>query len=327
MISTIPKARRSYVSDPNVIPDKWDYYPSIGRSNIKSCIFANLSSSTDIRHSHLKSVKVFSDRGKNSYIEHCDLDSCGIPDSYINRCCLRPTCVSDVAHLERSNASKTELLGAGHVERSTFEESRVTSSTGVIMSDIKQCDLGDGSLVENSVLRRVHLSNNMVEQAILTECDIKDCQVSRARLSGMVLRYGIWNDGKLIGRASTELDVIAMPITEWRARQDQDAKVWRQDEQRVSPGLMAASASIAPSRGQQLRATHILHDLPRRESVPPSYASLQTQEALNTFERGLTPPSPSSDGFSDTTELLDSTAEAVHPQSSEKERPPPPYWP
>ncbi|KAI2080967.1 hypothetical protein LOZ36_006336 [Ophidiomyces ophidiicola] len=327
MISTIPKTRRSNVSDLTVVPDKWDYYPSIEHSNIKSCIFTSLSSSTYIRHSHLKDVQIFSERGKSSYIEHCDLSSCSISDSHVKRCRLRATSISRCGHLDSSNASGTEFFGVGHIEHSNFQESRVRNRATVIRSEIKQCDLAGDSHVENSILSRLTLKNSMVEGVILVDCDIKDCQMSRTRLSGMMLRYGIWNDGRLVGSTSSQHEAVAMPIAEWRVRQEQDAKAWRQDEQCIAAGLLAASASIAPSRDQQLRATHTLHNLPRRECAPPSYASLQAQEASNTFERGLTPPSPSSDGFSDITELLDSNAEEVHPQSPEKERPPPPYWP
>ncbi|KAI1940725.1 hypothetical protein LOZ57_005868 [Ophidiomyces ophidiicola] len=327
MISTVPKARRSIVNDLTVTPDTWAHYPSIERSNIKSCVFTSLSSSTYIRHSQLKGVQIFSEHGKSSYIEHCDLGSCSISDSHVERCCLRATSVSDDSHLEHSSASRTKFLGAGHVEHSNFQESKVRNRAAVIRSEIKQCDLAGDSHVENSILNQVTLKNSMVEGVILVDCDIKDCQISRTRLSGMMLRYGIWNDGRLVGSTSSQHEAVAMPIAEWRVRQEQDAKAWRQDEQCIAAGLLAASASIAPSRDQHLRATHTLHNLPRRECAPPSYASLQAQEAPNTFERGLTPPSPSSDGFSDTTELLDSNAEEVHPQSPEKERPPPPYWP
>ncbi|EEP79987.1 predicted protein [Uncinocarpus reesii 1704] len=326
-MSNIPKARRSNVVDLTVIPDKWDYYPCMERSYVKSCTFTNLSSSTHIRHSQLKDVKLHSENGKCSYIEHCNLAACTISDSYLGRCQLRDSRVEGVGHMERSTASNSELVGAGNIERSTFRDSKVGGRTTVTRSEIKQCSLGESSRVENSVLDTVFLWNSQVDKAVLTGCDVKDCKMTKTKLSGMVLRYGIWNGGDLVGRTSREHEVIAMPLEEWKARESLDEKGKEQAQEADSEDHTAATPSPVSDVPANAKAPLTLHINP---SAPPSYASLQQHDEDDSqarVSREFTPPTPSSTSFSDVTELVDDEMETVDPRSAEKERPPPPYQP
>ncbi|EER25242.1 hypothetical protein D8B26_007858 [Coccidioides posadasii str. Silveira] len=334
-MSSVPKARRSNVSGLTVTPDKWDYYPSIERSDVKSCSFTNLSSSTHIRHSKLNDVHVLSENGRGSYIERCDLSRCTISDSYIERSRLRDSRASHVGRMDRSTASRSEFVGAQTVERSSFQDSRVGGQTAVSRSEVKKCSLGGGSRVQDSVLDRVSLWDSTADRVVLKNCDVKDCKMSKTNLSGMVLRYGIWNNGDLVGRTSREHEVIATSLEEWNAREERDAEAGEQEGQVNSgdpPHQAVATAPTTSAPVSESRSPLTLHIETQKEIAPPSYTSLHAQEDADVrmrSEREFTPPTPTSDGFSDITELVDNdnTEYKNDARVSEKDGPPPPYEP
>jgi len=204
---SIPKAKRSTITDLVVAPDRWDFYPAVERSVLTSCKFNNLSSSTKIQRSVLNNVTVESASG-SSNIERCKLTGCIVSDSGIERCDLKNCTLAEVNHIERTRASNTRLIGTGHIERTVLEDSDTLGKSAIERSTVKRSVIADSSRVTRSKLDGVTMNKSRVERASLKDCDVTNCNISRTNFSGMILKYGIWENGNLVGRTCNEEVVI-----------------------------------------------------------------------------------------------------------------------
>lgn len=57
-----------------------------------------------------------------------------------------------------------------------------------------QCDLKRSTITGTTILK------SQIERASLTDCDVAECVVSRSDFKGMILKYGVWKKGILVGR-------------------------------------------------------------------------------------------------------------------------------
>jgi uncharacterized protein YjbI with pentapeptide repeats len=190
-----------------VIPDKRESYPLVEFCSLKSCQFKNLSSSTTIRYSRLNQVTVESE-SSHTFIDRCDIKDTAISDAYVERCKLKNCTLATVSHIERVHATRTRFIRAGKIERSSLEDSDVLGKSSVERSRVKGSVVAHSSTVERSALRNVNMTKSQAEKASLTNCDITECAISGSRFSGMTLKYGIWENGKLVGTTSGQEPVI-----------------------------------------------------------------------------------------------------------------------
>src|SRR5436190_1605582 len=198
MMST-PKAKKSFISDLTVIPDKSDSYPVVEYCHLKSCQFKNLSSASKVNRSRLAQVIVESE-DSHSHIERCDIKNTAVSDSYVERCKLKDCTLAAVSHIERVYATGTRFIRAGKIERSTFHDSHVLGKSCVERSRVKGSVVAHSSTVERSTLRNVTMTKTRAERATLSNCDITECTISGSTFSGMTMKYGIWKNGELVGR-------------------------------------------------------------------------------------------------------------------------------
>lgn len=56
------------------------------------------------------------------------------------------------------------------------------------------------SLLRRSKLDHVMLSQSRVKRAVLKDCEVTECVVTGSEFSGMRMRYGVWKNGRLVGR-------------------------------------------------------------------------------------------------------------------------------
>lgn len=260
-MSSVPKARKSTISDLTVTPDKWDFYPSVERSVLRSCNFTNLSSSTYIRHSKLKDVDLSSPAtptagtpttptaasiststtvsaitSKPSYIEHSNISSTAISASYILKSELESSALTNVTHMSRTMATTTTFTSPSHIDRSQFHNSQVSDrETSVDKSSVRNSSISGGSSVSKSkITEGSSVHNSSLEKADLEDCDIDDCLVEKTRFKGMVLRNGIWRKGDLVGRRRRDVEVVAEKKSENGKNTDmEEEKVERVSKEKV----------------------------------------------------------------------------------------------
>lgn len=230
-MSTVPKAQKSDIAGLTVIPDEWNSYPNIDRSTIRNCTFTNLSDSTTIDRSSLSDTSITNEvskvgegsgnnagstdktkRSKGVYIERSTIQlSQIISPSSVERSVLSACTVQPKSKIGRTTARATKFVNAKFVERSELTNSYVLGQSVIERSTLFDSVIADNTRVERTETHSAVISRSRVERSKITDCDIKDCTIERTDFNGMILQYGIWKNGDLVGRTSNEHEVVIKP--------------------------------------------------------------------------------------------------------------------
>lgn len=239
-MSAVPKARQSNITGLTVTPDEWDSHPDVSHSNLKNCTFKNLNSTTNISRTTMSESTVIQEPRESSdtatekskakkgpFIERSTVDNsqilnsanvqrseingCTITDSKVERSNLSNCNVSARSHIERTTAKTTRFIGPKTVQRSELSDSVVLGQSSVERSIIRASVIADKAVVERAELNAAVITKSRVERSKISDCDVMDCVIERTDFEGMILRYGIWKRGDLVGRTSQEHEVVIQP--------------------------------------------------------------------------------------------------------------------
>lgn len=226
-MSSIPKARRSNVLDVTVTPAGWDAHPEVSRSTIASCVFKDLNSATKISRSELtqstiqasstkKGAKIERSQVHNSqvvsaHIHLTKLNHSVVTDCMVERSQLENCSVAAPNRVERTVARSTQFVSSKRVERSRLDDSVVMGDSILERCAIRSSVVADKTCCERSELDSTTITRSRVERSKITDCDVMDCKIEKTDFNGMILKYGIWKNGDLIGRTSKEHEVVIKP--------------------------------------------------------------------------------------------------------------------
>ncbi|KAL5000169.1 hypothetical protein BDV10DRAFT_43067 [Aspergillus recurvatus] len=90
--------------------------------------------------------------------------------------------LDNTSRLRRVNLSNTTVREQSAMARSQAKDSVVSGSS-----------VSRGSLVKSQVVR------SRVRKSQLTDCEVSDCVILNTDFRGMVLRNGVWRNGRLVG--------------------------------------------------------------------------------------------------------------------------------
>ena len=272
-MSTIPRAKWCTVSDLTVTPEKWESYPVLDRSTIRSSHFKDLSSSTCIKGSSLDRVTVQSE-GKGSHIKGCSLTDSLVSDSNIKRSKISGSsfvAVTQARWLRTQNSSFTHVK---KMKRTKCEDSSIRNTAALKSSSVKRSVIADSSVIKRSVLEDVEMRASSVQRSVLRNCDITDCDISRTNFSGMTLKYGVWRNGELVGKMGGK-EVVAvsrsadLPLQAKVSVPKQDLEAGHATELaiRVSRQKRVSPLSCKPLSGKRLQTQWIAPRGPATRSI------------------------------------------------------------
>ncbi|KAJ5591962.1 uncharacterized protein N7459_002331 [Penicillium hispanicum] len=133
-------------------------------------------------------------------IARCNMRNCAVTSSWVKRCTLQDCVLSHVRSGRWITAYKTHFHGVYAVKRSDFHESVVCGGSSVRRCTVKSSTVRDDSSMKQSTLTGTTVSHSQLWRATLSDCDVEDCVITRSDLTGMVLKYGVWKKGRLVGR-------------------------------------------------------------------------------------------------------------------------------
>lgn len=138
--------------------------------------------------------------GDDNRIARCCFVNCTINNSRVKRCTLTNCVLSNVRDACRTTATKSKFQNASLVKRCEITESTIESQSSADRSTLEK------SVVQNkSTLRRSNLADSTVvkshlRRATLIDCDITECSITKSVFTGLILKYGIWKGGVLVGK-------------------------------------------------------------------------------------------------------------------------------
>lgn len=217
-MSTVPNARWSEVVTTTVTPASWDSNPTITRSTVKESSFQGLSaSSSSIHRSTLKGVvmqdvymkdNVAPKSADGNAIIRSDLRDCDVSNTWVKRCTFKGCVLSNVRS-HRSTAHNSQLHDLNIFRRSNATDSVIQGQSYVWRTSLKKSAAREASDLRRSTLVGTDVSNSKLHKATLHDCDVTDCVISGTNFKGMILKYGVWKKGNLVGQIGNR-EVIAI---------------------------------------------------------------------------------------------------------------------
>jgi uncharacterized protein YjbI with pentapeptide repeats len=141
-------------------------------------------------------------------IVRSDLHDCAVSNTWVKRCSFKGCVLSNVrAH--RSTARNSELRDLNSFNHNSATDSVIQDQSYVFRTTLKKSVAREASDLRRSTLVGTAVSNSRIHRATLNDCDVTDCVISATDFKGMILKYGVWKKGKLVGRLGNR-DVVAI---------------------------------------------------------------------------------------------------------------------
>ncbi|KAE8374962.1 hypothetical protein BDV26DRAFT_268851 [Aspergillus bertholletiae] len=185
--------------------------PSISRSTIAGCTFNGLTAADSIHRSKLDSVTVFRKPSLenstitpispgNTAIHRSKLRHTVITNSYLNRCKLTNCELADVCSAKSLDANDSRFDHVDSIRRTSVQTSTVMGQSTLNRCKVTRSFVTDKSHLRRDQLEDVRIARSQVERSELRNCHVSDCVIIRTDFTGMSLRFGVWKNGKLVGR-------------------------------------------------------------------------------------------------------------------------------
>ncbi|KAJ0417878.1 hypothetical protein BJY00DRAFT_288846 [Aspergillus carlsbadensis] len=179
--------------------------PAITRSKISTSTLSNLTHSDSIHRCTLSSVTITrlpdaSPARKGSTktsLRRCVVSNSTLSHTSGRRCKVNGSTLHNV-RAARSDATNSTMSNVSSVRRVQVVNSTVTDGSAMARSEARDSVVAE-SAVYRSTLDKSRVVKSRLKRSRLQDCDITNCVILNTDFKGMVLRNGVWRNGKLVG--------------------------------------------------------------------------------------------------------------------------------
>ncbi|KAJ5766108.1 uncharacterized protein N7511_003724 [Penicillium nucicola] len=138
--------------------------------------------------------------GDGNSVMRSSLQSCNIRNSSIKRCSMNDCVLSNVEYASRSSAKNSTFQDVALLKRSVITDSIFNGRISAKRSTFKKAVIMDENILKRCTITGTTILKSHIDRASLTDCDVTECVVSRSDFKGMILKYGVWKKGVLVGK-------------------------------------------------------------------------------------------------------------------------------
>lgn len=133
-------------------------------------------------------------------ITRSNLRNCAVTSSSVKRSTFEDCVLVQVRSASRSTGKKSHFHNVSSVKRSDVNESTLRDKSSAHRCTIKTSTIRDGSTITTSAVTGSTISHGQLRRATVKDCDVEECIISRSSFEGMILKYGVWKRGQLVGK-------------------------------------------------------------------------------------------------------------------------------
>jgi uncharacterized protein YjbI with pentapeptide repeats len=108
--------------------------------------------------------------------------------------------LSNVEYASRSAAQNSNFQDVAFIKRSAITDSVLQGRASLKRSTLRKAVIMDQSYLKRCAVTGTTILMSQIDRASLTDCDVAECVISRSDFKGMILKYGVWKNGVLVGR-------------------------------------------------------------------------------------------------------------------------------
>ncbi|KAL4812868.1 hypothetical protein BDW67DRAFT_118567 [Aspergillus spinulosporus] len=126
------------------------------------------------------------------------ITSSTLTSSSLHRGTIISSSLSNIPRARSVTATNSTLDNASRLRRVDLSNSTVTEQSAMARSQAKD-SVVSGSSVSRGSLEKSRVLRSRVRKSQLRDCEVSDCVIINTDFRGMVLRNGVWRNGKLVG--------------------------------------------------------------------------------------------------------------------------------
>ena len=136
----------------------------------------------------------------NNTITRSNLRNCAVTSSTVKRSTFEDCVLAQVRSAHRSTGKKSHLHNISSLRRSEVTDSTIRDKSSAHRSRIQGSNIRNASAIRTSTVTSSNLSHSQLRRTKIKDCEVDGCMISRCSFDGMVLKYGVWKRGQLIGK-------------------------------------------------------------------------------------------------------------------------------
>ncbi|KAJ5675197.1 uncharacterized protein N7477_005131 [Penicillium maclennaniae] len=146
--------------------------------------------------------------GDGNTLTRCNLRNCAINTTWAKWCNFEDCMLAQVDSAHRSTGRNSHFHNAHSLSRSDFVDSIIRDRSSVHRSAVTASTVSDATVLKRSTVTGSIVHNGQVWRSTLTDCDVEDCAISRSDFQGMILKYGVWKKGQLVGKTGDKEPIM-----------------------------------------------------------------------------------------------------------------------
>ncbi|KAL3465105.1 hypothetical protein BJX64DRAFT_253760 [Aspergillus heterothallicus] len=179
--------------------------PAITRSKISASTLSNLTHADSITRSALSCVNITRNpdpdprtKGSATTLRRCVISNSTLSHTSCRRGKINESTLHNVRSARSLQAANSVLSDVASLRRVTVVNSTVTDQSAMSRSEARDSVVTE-SAVYRSSLEKSQVVKSRVKRSKLSDCEVTDCVIMNTDFRGMVLRNGVWRNGKLVG--------------------------------------------------------------------------------------------------------------------------------
>ncbi|KAL4922413.1 hypothetical protein BDW62DRAFT_52741 [Aspergillus aurantiobrunneus] len=201
---------------------------AISRCYIDSATITKNSSSSPNRSAEASSKS--QDQDSTLHLRRCNITSSTLSNTSARRCTITQSTLSNVPSARCVQATCCTLDNVATLRRVAVSNTTVAEGSALVRTGARDSVVSSSAVYRGS-LERSRVVRSRVRKSRLADCEVSDCVIVNTDFRDMVLRNGVWRNGRLVGCCGEREEVtvdgkkLDMPV---KREKSQGPEKWMQ---------------------------------------------------------------------------------------------------
>ncbi|KAL4983923.1 hypothetical protein BDW68DRAFT_25726 [Aspergillus falconensis] len=131
-------------------------------------------------------------------LKRSKITTSNLTNTSLYRSTITSSSLSNIPRARSVTATSSTIDNVSRLRRVDLSNTTVTEQSAMARSQAKH-SVVSGSSVSRASLEKSRVVRSRVRKSQLRDCEVSDCVIVNTDFRGMVLRNGVWRNGKLVG--------------------------------------------------------------------------------------------------------------------------------
>lgn len=184
--------------------------PRLSRSTLMHCTISNLGAGDIISRCHIDYATISKTSSgpangdkqeqepKRLALKRSNISTSTLVNTSLNKTDILRSTLSNVPLARLLEAKSSTIENASRLRRVSVANTVITDQSAIARSEAKE-SVATASTLSRASLEKSRVVGSRVIRSTLKDCEVTNCEIVNTDFCGMVLRNGIWKNGRLVG--------------------------------------------------------------------------------------------------------------------------------